>query len=146
MKMRALTRFMLMLLLVTGAAASNLEKPESDPAPPCPAPLHEDGEELEAAALEVTRAFLRDDGETALRWLETMERNCRRLHREKDAAFGAKIVDYDQTFHLTVDRVREIIRATGNMERAFDQYKWTQKSCIDCHALARERGLLTRAE
>jgi hypothetical protein len=136
--MRALTRFMLGLMVVTILTAAGPETPE-------PAPIHLDAAAMEKAALEVARAFLRDDGDAAGKWLHTMEKNSRRLHPERDEAYGSKIVNYDQSFHLTIDRAREVI-AIGDIDRAFDQYKWTQKSCIDCHRQARQQGLLAEPD
>jgi hypothetical protein len=132
--MRALARFMLGLLLVSALLAAGPQTAEL-------APVHRDGAALEHAALEVVRAFLRDDGGAAGEWLYAMEQNSRRLHPERDEALGSKIVNYDQSFHLTLDRAREVI-AIGDIDRAFDQYKWTQRSCIDCHRQARQQGLL----
>jgi len=136
--MRALTRFMLGLMAVTALIAAGAETPE-------PAPIHRDGAAMEKAALEVVRAFLRDDGEAAGKWLNAMEKNSRRLHPERDEAYGSKIVNYDQSFHLTIDRAREVI-VIGDIDRAFDQYKWTQRSCIDCHRQARQQGLLAEPD
>jgi hypothetical protein len=136
--MRVLIRFTLGLIVVSALLASGTETVELEP-------IHEDSAAMERAALEVARAFLRDDGETAGKWLHTMEKNSRRLHPERDEAYGSKIVNYDQSFHLTIDRAREVI-AISDVDRAFDQYKWTQKSCIDCHRQARQQGLLAEPD
>jgi hypothetical protein len=103
--------------------------------------IHRDARALEDATLAVTRALLREDAEAARNALDLMARHTRRLDRLEDEALGSDILSFDHGFHVTLGRSRELA-GKGNLEEAFNQFVWVQRSCVGCHRLAREQGLL----
>ena len=131
--MRMLIRFMFGLIVVSALLAAGTETAE-------PLAVHHDSKMLERAALKAVRAFLRDDIGEVRNWLNLMEQSSRPLDHDRDAAYGPQIIDYSQSFHGTLERTQQLA-AAGNIDKAFEQYKWTQRCCIDCHRKAREQGL-----
>jgi hypothetical protein len=103
--------------------------------------VHRDGKALGRATVEAAGALLRDDATTAKSALERMEAACRRLAPEEDETFGPGSRTLDQALHMVLGKARENVGA-GEMDEAFAEFWWVQKTCRDCHALARERGLL----
>ena len=48
---------------------------------------------------------------------------------------------YEEALHKVLGNTREYV-VSGEMDRAFDEFTWVQRTCRNCHRLARERGLL----
>jgi hypothetical protein len=132
--MRVLASFMLGMIVVSVLIAAGTETAEREP-------IHQDVKMTERAALKVIRAFLRDDAGDLLNWLRMMEQQIRPLDHERDGDYDQEIVSHSQSFHGTLERTRQLV-AAGNIDKAFEQYKWTQRSCIDCHRKARDAGLI----
>jgi hypothetical protein len=109
--------------------------------PTATAKVHVDGKALGRACSKATAALLRDDPVAAKAALIQMEEACRRLTPEEDATFGSGARTLDQALHKVLGNTREYV-AAGAMDRAFDEFTWVQRTCRNCHALARERGLL----
>ncbi len=105
--------------------------------------VHSDGKALEEALLEVTAALLRDDAKTARLALDRMEGACRRLPPEEDEFFESRMITLDRALHKVLAGSREYSGA-GEVERTFDEFIWVQRTCRQCHAVARERGLLPK--
>ena len=108
-------------------------------------PVHRDTVVLERSSLEAIRSFLREDPVAARRALDQVDRNTRRLDRFADAAYGEEMIVFEQAFHVTLDRARELA-GKRRLEDAFNQFVWVQRSCIVCHGLARKQGLLPPLE
>ena len=105
--------------------------------------LHTDGKALAAALLDVTAALLRDDGKAARLALDRMEESSRRLPPEEAESFGSGMITLDRALHKVLSGSREYSGA-GEVERTFDEFIWVQRTCRQCHALAREEGLLPK--
>ncbi len=105
--------------------------------------VHSDGKALAEALLEVTAAVLRDDAKTARLALDRMEEACRRLAPEEDEFFDSGIITLDRALHKVLTGSREYSGA-GELERTFDEFAWVQRTCRQCHAIAREQGLLPK--
>ena len=108
-----------------------------------PRRVHKNGKALAEGLLEVTAALLRDDAKAARTALDRMEEACRRLPPEEDEFFGSGILILDRALHKVLSGSREYSGA-GEVERAFDEFVWVQRTCRQCHALAREQGLLPK--
>jgi len=93
------------------------------------------------AAARATAALLRDDAAAAKQALEELDAACRRINPEEDETFGSGTRTLDQALHKVLGNTREYVGA-GELDRAFDEFVWVQRTCRQCHALARERGLL----
>jgi hypothetical protein len=104
-------------------------------------PIHNDPQALEDAVLGAMRAFLHEDVAAMRGSFDLMEESTRRIEREKDAAYGSEIINWEQGFHGTIDRGREL-SGSGKLEDAFDQLVWAQRACVGCHQAARNRALL----
>lgn len=104
-------------------------------------PVHVDTQALVQGVLEATRAFLREDAVAFRAGLDRVETATRELDREADAGYGSDLIIYEQAFRVTLDRARELA-ARGKLESAHRQFGWVQRSCVTCHGMARERGLL----
>jgi hypothetical protein len=133
-----LASFMLGMIVVSVLVAAATETAEQ-------VPIHQDVRMTERVALKVNRAFLHDDAGDLLSWLRMLEQQIRPLDHERDGAYGQEIVSHSQSFHGTLDRTRQLV-AAGNIDKAFEQYKWTQRSCIDCHRKARDAGLIADSD
>lgn len=105
--------------------------------------VHSDGKALAEALMEVTEALLRDDGKTARLALDRMEDACRRLPPEEIEFFGSGMITLDRALHKVLSGSREYSGA-GEVERTFDEFIWVQRTCRQCHALARDQGLLPK--
>lgn len=103
--------------------------------------VHADGKAMGRAAVRASAALLRDDPAAAKQALEELEAACRRLGPEEDETFGPGARTLDQALHKVLGNTREYVGA-GELDRAFDEFVWVQRTCRQCHALARERGLL----
>jgi hypothetical protein len=106
-------------------------------------PVHEDAAEALGATLDTVRAILLDDGAAARSAMDRVQRQCRRLNAEEESVFGVDMVNNSRSFHVALNRAREYA-AAGDLAQALDNFVWVQRSCRLCHALGRERGLLTR--
>ncbi len=104
-------------------------------------PIHNDPQALEDAVLEALRAFLHEDAAAMRRSFDLMEESTRRIDRETDAAYGSEIINWEQGFHGTIDRGREM-SGKGRLEDAFAQLVWAQRACVGCHQVARKQGSL----
>lgn len=109
--------------------------------PTATAKVHVDGKAMGRACSKATAALLRDDPVSATEALRQMEASCRRIAPEEDETFGAGARTLDQALHKVLGNTREYVGAE-EMDRAFDEFTWVQRTCRQCHALARERGLL----
>jgi hypothetical protein len=118
------------VLAISGAAAEEKLKP-----------IHNDAQALEEAVLEAMRAYLREDTAAMRKSFDRMEQSTRRLDREKDRAYGSELITWEQGFHGTIDRGREL-SGKGKLEAACDQLMWAQKACVGCHQVARKHGLM----
>jgi hypothetical protein len=135
-------RPILVILAAVAAASTAGWFVASEPDEPVAAPkVHRDGKALGRATLEAVGALLRDDAATAKQALERVEAACRRLAPEEDATFGPGSRTLDQALHMVLGKTREHV-GTGELDRAFDEFWWAQRTCRECHALARERGFL----
>ncbi len=105
--------------------------------------VHSDGKALAVALLDVTAALLRDDGKAARLALDRMEKACRQLAPEESEDFGSGIITLDRALHKVLSGSREYSGA-GEVERTFDEFTWVQRTCRQCHALARDEGLLPK--
>ena len=105
--------------------------------------VHSDGKALAEALLEVTAALLRDDAKAARPALDRMEEACRRLPPEEDEFFESGMITLDRALHKVLTGSREYSGA-GELERTFDEFIWVQRTCRQCHALAKEQGLLPK--
>lgn len=103
--------------------------------------VHSDGKVLAEATLEATEALMRDDGAAARRALDRMEQACRQLAPEEGPSFFDGILTLDRAFHKTLTNSREY-SAAGEVDTTFDEFIWVQRTCRQCHALAREAGML----
>ncbi len=108
-----------------------------------PRRVHSDGKALAAALLEVTAALLRDDAKAARPALDRMEEACRRLPPEEDEFFESGMISLDRALHRVLAGSREYSGA-GDAGRTFDEFVWVQRTCRQCHSLAREQGLLPK--
>jgi len=108
-----------------------------------PRRVHSDGKALAEALYEVTAALLRDDTKVARAALDRMEEACRRLEPEEVEFFGSGMITLDRALHKVLSGSREYAGA-GEVERTFDEFIWVQRTCRQCHTLAREQGLLPK--
>jgi hypothetical protein len=105
------------------------------------AKVHVDGKAMERAAVRASASLLRDDPVAAKQALKQLDAACRRLNPEEDETFGPGARTLDQALHKVLGNTREYVGA-GEMDRAFDEFTWVQRTCRQCHVLAREHGLL----
>lgn len=125
----------------TGAGGTPaIEKPLAEEAPDVER-LHGDAKNIEQAVLDATRAFMREDSAAARKALDRLANESRELAPEDDARYGSAVLNYNRALRVTLDRARESA-GKGELEPAFDQFVWVQRTCRICHGLARERGLL----
>ena len=103
--------------------------------------FHNDGRALEQAMVDVLRALFREDTPAARRALDRMEGLCRRLGPDDLDTLGSGLVQLDRAVHKTLDGTRESA-GQGEVDAAFDEFVWVQRSCRQCHAAAREQGRL----
>ena len=129
-----------LLVFAAIAAMTAVARGAGESADP-PAAVHTDAAALEQAAVDTARAFLLEDAEAAREALDRVEGATRRLDRERDAALGDDLLTYEQGFHVTLDRAREMA-GKQRLEEAFNHFVWVQRACITCHGIAREQGLL----
>ena len=106
--------------------------------------VHRDPREVLEGTVEAARAYLLEDATAMRAALDRIERATRRLDRERDAALGKDLLVYEQAFHETLDRAREM-SGKGDLEKAFNQFVWTQRACVTCHGIARDEGRLPPA-
>ena len=120
---------LLPLLLAAAAAAAS-------PAPaPMPAPVHVDGQALEDAVVEATRAFLRADAPAARAALDRAEEACRRLAHDEKPAWTRTIVNDDIALHMALEKAREL-SSLGAIDKAVETLVWVGRTCRECHARA----------
>jgi len=103
--------------------------------------LHRDGKAIGRAAIAVSRGLLYEDVETVRTALVELGRASPALNVEEKEVFGREIYDADRAFHLTLVRAREYA-TQGVISKMFDEYIWVQRTCLNCHAISREQGLL----
>jgi hypothetical protein len=132
---RAVLTAIAMASMVGWIAASAADEPTA------PAKVHIDGEAMGRAAARASASLLRDDPVAATEALKQLEAACRRINPEEDETFGPGTRTLDQALHKVLGNTREYVGA-GEMDRAFDEFVWVGRTCRQCHALARERGLL----
>jgi hypothetical protein len=104
-------------------------------------PIHNDPQALEEGVLSAVRAYLHEDTAAMRRSFDLMEQSTRRIDRERDAAYGSEIINWEQGFHGTIDRGREL-SGKGKLEESFNQLVWAQRACVSCHQAARKNGFL----
>ena len=143
--MRARSSLLAILLAVIAltvvAGSEDRDAPEASPrSSQDPPRIHVDGDAVEKALLEATRAYLYSDLEAVDVALDRLEAGCRRLSREATPEIPDPVITYDRAFHLALDASREQARR-GNMEESFNQFIWIQRGCRRCHKLSRENGL-----
>jgi hypothetical protein len=140
--LRSLSGIAALLVPVALFAQAASREPAADPESASELlPVHRDTHSLEDGVLDATRGFLREDPAAFRAGLDRMEAATRRLDREADAAYDSELITYERAFHVTLDRAREFV-ARGDLDNAFHQFVWVQRSCLTCHQLAREQGLL----
>ena len=104
-------------------------------------PVHDDPAALERAMLEAFRELFREDAPAARKALDRMLELSRRLSPEERDHLGGALLSTDRAYRTTLNGVREKSGA-GEVDAAYDEFDWVQRTCRDCHGLARERGLL----
>jgi len=107
---------------------------------PAPQPVHRDSAKLLEAVGDAARAHAIEDLAAMGTALDRIDANTRPLGDADRAVYGARTVNYDQAFHVTLDRARQLL-AGGDLENAFNQFVWVQRACVVCHADARESGV-----
>lgn len=132
--------WVLLVLVAVSAVVGMAQGEEEDPADRPPT-VHTDAAALEQAAVDAVRAFLREDAAAAREALDRVDGATRRLDRERDAALGDDLLTYEQAFHVTLDRAREMA-GKRKLEESFNHFVWVQRACVTCHGIAREQGLL----
>lgn len=132
--------FWILLVLAAIVAGVATAQGEEEPANR-PEPVHTDAAELEQAAVDTARAFLREDATAARNAMDRIEGATRRLDHERDAALGEELLNFEQAFHVTLDRSRELA-GKQRLEDAFNHFVWVQRACVSCHGIARDQGLL----
>jgi hypothetical protein len=115
------------------AAAEDL----TDPLPP----YHADGKKAGQAAIQAAGALLRDDRAVAREALGQLRTAYGQLAPEEIERFGSRWRILDQALHRVLANTREYVGAK-EMEQAFDEFVWVQRTCRHCHDLARQSGLL----
>jgi hypothetical protein len=99
---------------------------------------------MERGFVEAVGALMRDDPVAARAAVKRLQAACRRLAPEEDDTFGRGFGNLDQALHKVLGGTLEYL-AAGDPEEAFNEFVWVQRSCRQCHALARERGFLPAA-
>jgi len=102
---------------------------------------HVDGPAMGRAATQASAALLREDVEVARKALRTLQDSAGRMQPEEGDLFGTGSRTFDRALHKVLSTTRESL-AGGETGRAFDEFVWVQRTCRECHAVARERGLL----
>lgn len=116
------------------SVAAGTDKPERPK-------LHRDADVLEQATLDATLAFVREDGKRARAALDLMVTATRQVKAEEADLYGEEVSAYEGAYRKTLNLARELTSA-GELEEAFNQLVWAQRTCVKCHGLAREAGLL----
>jgi hypothetical protein len=127
----------LVAVILLGAASPETPPAGGEPSTDGPAPIHADGAALERAVLDATIAFLHSDLHAAREALDRIAAGCRRLSRDEVPRPPEDELLGDQVFHKTVDFAREFATG-GEIDKAFDQFVWAQKTCRTCHDRVRK--------
>ena len=106
-----------------------------------PVSVHVDPVVMARAVVAASSALLRDDPKAAETALGQLEGACRRLNPEEGEALGKGFRNADQALHVVLANTTSYVRA-GALDRAFNEFVWVQRTCRDCHALARKSGRL----
>jgi len=103
--------------------------------------VHADGAAMKRRTLEVTRALMRDDQPAVRVALDALESACRELTPADVDVLGHRFRTLDQAMHRVLGRTKAYVDA-GHLDEAFDEFVWVQRTCRQCHAESREKGLL----
>jgi hypothetical protein len=110
--------------------------------PPGDSPtFHLDGPATGEAALAAAGALLRDDRPAARAALARLKAAHGQLAPEEFERYPSGWRILDQALHRVLANTREYVGA-DEMEQAFDEFVWAQRTCRHCHRLARDEGLL----
>ncbi len=121
--------------------SARFEPPPPKVNPGTPVSIHPDPTALERALLDLNAAFLHDDPDAVRSALNRIETGSRRLTSD-DPGRSSVVIAFDRGFHLALDRARELANG-GQMDGAFDQLVWIQRSCRECHAAAKKDAART---
>lgn len=124
-----------LLLITVSAWGAALSLPAVEP----PVALHHDPGAMEQAALDATRAVLREDAHGARRALDRMAEGCRIVDLDDDAGLPSDVIAWDQAFHSRLNLAREMA-IRGNVDETFDSLVAIQRACRGCHEKAVEHG------
>jgi len=102
-------------------------------------PFHADPAVLERTLADTILALSRGDAPAMRSGLDGIEKACRRTR--DDEPYPKELLTFDNAFHLTVDRARELAGA-GDIEHSAQQFCWIQGACRKCHDEARKSGVL----
>ena len=130
-------------LIVTAAAvvgAVAAADPAPAPATPELAPVHSDAAIAVDAARETIVAIWLEDAGRAEAALERLTPATRLLDPVLDEGYGDDALAYSRAMRTTILRTRDEL-SRGDMAEALNMFVWTQRSCMGCHAEAREIGL-----
>jgi hypothetical protein len=103
--------------------------------------VHRDGRATEEASLAMSRALILEDLAAAGKALEALGEASPPLKPEDRETVGKAIYNADRSFQETLIRTREYV-AKGDVIEALNEYVWVQRTCLNCHRIAREEGRL----
>ena len=91
--------------------------------------------------VEAFDALMREDLPQAEKAITRLKSACRRLGPEADETFAPGFRNRDQALHKVLDGTLGYIRH-GTAKDAYTEFIWVTRTCQECHALAREAGML----
>ena len=91
-------------------------------------------------AVSIYRLYLIEDYDTIRDELRKLENGCRELKFEEREIYGSTPLDFDRSFHRSLDRTRELASG-GQWDDSEKQYDWVLRSCVGCHRATREACL-----
>jgi len=106
-----------------------------------PKPYHQNALAMEEASLAVSRALIVEDMQAARKALDTLAEVSPALVPEAKEIYGRPIYDADRALQQTLTRAREFA-ALENVARAFDEFIWVRRTCLNCHDIGRKEGRL----
>jgi len=129
----------LVLALGTGWLASRFAAAETA----TPERVHTDGKAMAEGVVQAFDALLREDLVAARVAIKRLQTSCRPLNREADEIFAPGFRNRDQALHKVLNGTMGYI-ADGEPEAAYTEFVWVTRTCRECHALARDAGLLPK--
>lgn len=103
--------------------------------------VHAQPELIRPALSQAATALMADDVKAAIVAVEQLEATNPRLFVEDNERFGQSASNLSQSLHKVLEGTKAYLHR-GDVEEAFNEFVWVQRTCRACHRQARGLGLL----